>query len=290
MATLTSNGHAASAAIALAGVRRIGLGCMALTGIYGHVPSQQARCTISAALDAGITMFDTAPLYGDGENEKLVGEVVGARNGTTIVTKFGLATDQAGNLVRDSSPISIRQSVERSLRRLRRERIDLLLQHRHDAKIPMHDVAGCIRDLIGEGKVKAFGLSSVTTERISDWTGSTRIDAVQNEMSMLTGIRSQELQTSAELGIPFIAHSPLGRGLLVGSQGKATDDLRRQMAAFRSCHITRPEHELPNLHAKGRPHTLEPIAAIRWVLDQASHVVAIPGCKSAAQVREILPE
>ena len=115
-------------AISLAGERRIGLGCMALTGIYGAVGRDQAVATLTAALDYGVTLFDTAPLYGNGANETLLGEMLGGRPNSTIVTKFGLYADSGGRLYRDSRPETIRQSVEASLRRLKRDRIDLLLQ------------------------------------------------------------------------------------------------------------------------------------------------------------------
>ncbi len=260
---------------------------MALTGIYGHVPIRQAKATIEEALDHGITLFDTAPLYGDGGNEELLGEMIGAVQATTIITKFGLLADRTGNLVRDSSPAAIRKSVEASLRRLRRDRIDLLLQHRHDPAVPPCDVAGCVQELMAEGKVKVFGLSSIDADHLRQWLNAIPVAAVQNELSALTGKKIHEVQSIGGSGAVYIAHSPLGRGKLVGSKGAGVDDLRLQMPEF-----ARDEVEHPSMHNRkvgltGKL-TLSPQAAISWVLDQGENVVAIPGCKSPNQIRAII--
>ena len=141
------SGGTAGYALSLAGSKRIGLGCMALSGIYEPVARSRAVATIRLAVSKGIRLFDTAPLYGRGENEELVGEVLVNVSRVSIATKFGLYIGKNGKIVRNSEPSAVRRSVECSLRRLKRDRIDLLLQHRQDTKIPDAEVAGVIEDM-----------------------------------------------------------------------------------------------------------------------------------------------
>jgi len=277
-------------AIALAGKRRIGLGCMALTGIYGAVGREQAVATITAALDNGVTLFDTAPLYGNGANETLLGEVLCGLPNATIVTKFGLYSDAGGSLYRDSRPEAIRQSVEASLRRLKRDRIDLLLQHRSDPDTPDDDVQACIEDLISAGKVGEFGLSSVSADQIAKRPVAHTLGAVQNELSLVTGQKMEEVAAAMARGACFMAFSPLGRGILTGSKPSQPDDLRTSMVAFAqrstSGHPHRDgygvEMEVGELVAARR--------ALAWVLAQGANVVAIPGCRSPSQVSVIFDD
>ncbi|SDE53251.1 Predicted oxidoreductase [Salipiger thiooxidans] len=277
-------------AIALAGKRRIGLGCMALTGIYGAVGREQAVATITAALDNGVTLFDTAPLYGNGANETLLGEVLCGLPNATIVTKFGLYSDAGGSLYRDSRPEAIRQSVEASLRRLKRDRIDLLLQHRSDPDTPDDDVQACIEDLISAGKVGEFGLSSVSADQIAGRPVAHTLGAVQNELSLVTGQKMEEVAAAMARGACFMAFSPLGRGILTGSKPSQPDDLRTSMVAFAqrstSGHPHRDgygvEMEVGELVAARR--------ALAWVLAQGANVVAIPGCRSPSQVSVIFDD
>ncbi|WP_111734323.1 aldo/keto reductase [Roseovarius amoyensis] len=277
-------------AIALAGKRRIGLGCMALTGIYGAVGREQAVATITAALDNGVTLFDTAPLYGNGANEKLLGEVLCGLPNATIVTKFGLYSDAGGSLYRDSRPEAIRQSVETSLRRLKRDRLDLLLQHRSDPDTPDDDVQACIEDLISAGKVGEFGLSSVSADQIAGRPVAHTLGAVQNELSLVTGQKIEEVAAAMARGACFMAFSPLGRGILTGSKPSQPDDLRTSMVAFAqrstSGHPHRDgygvEMEVGELVSARR--------ALAWVLAQGANVVAIPGCRSPSQVSVIFDD
>ena len=279
---------AAALAIRLAGPRRIGLGCMALTGIYGRLHRDQAVATLHEALDQGITLFDTAALYGEGANEALVGEVVGPQAGTIIVTKFGLFAGRDGGLRRDSSPRAIRKSVEESLRRLGRERIDLLLQHRPDPAVPAEAVADCINALIAEGKVAAFGLSAISARELRAWKSPPALTAVQNELSVVTGSKPNELLATEESELAYMAYSPLGRGLVTGTMPGRDGDLRATMAGFISleaevaARITRLRDD-----AVGRGKALA-AHAVAWALNCGSSVIAIPGCRSPAQVREVL--
>lgn len=277
-------------AIGLAGERRIGLGCMALTGIYGAVGREQAVATLTAALDNCVRLFDTAPLYGNGANETLLGDVLGDRPNATIVTKFGLYADSAGSLYRDSRPETIRQSVEASLRRLKRDRIDLLLQHRTDPETPDDDVQACIEDLISAGKVGEFGISSVSANQIAGRQMAPTLGAVQNELSLVTGQKIEEVAAAMARGACFMAFSPLGRGILTGSKPSQPDDLRTLMLAF-------AQHSTSGcLHGDGSGGDMEAKElvsarrALAWVLAQGANVVAIPGCRSPSQVSVIFDD
>lgn len=265
---------------------RIGLGCMALTGIYGAVPRDRAIATIHAALDSDIRLFDTAPLYGGGENEALIGSVLGSRSDTFIVTKFGLEAGSNDKLVRDSRPASMRASVEGSLRRLRRERIDLLLQHRQDPDVDDEQVAATARDLLREGKIAAFGLSATTFGRAVDFSALCVVNAVQNEHSLL--VPEAEMKAFATSSVMYMAYAPLGRGLLASDARPgdyASDDLRGTMASFGAesraavVSLTETVDAIANRRA-----TTRAVVALAWTLWGGCNVVAIPGAKSPEQV------
>lgn len=277
-------------AIGLAGERRIGLGCMALTGIYGAVGREQAVATLTAALDNGVTLFDTAPLYGDGANETLLGDVLGGRPDVTIVTKFGLYADSMGSLYRDSRPETIKQSVEASLRRLKRDRIDLLLQHRTDPETPDDDVQACIEELISAGRVGEFGISSVSANQIAGRPKAHTLGAVQNELSLVTGQKIEEVAAAMTRGACFMAFSPLGRGILTGSRPSQPDDLRTSMLAFAqrsTSGCSQGDGSGVVLEAR---ELVSARRALAWVLAQGANVVAIPGCRSPSQVSIIFDD
>lgn len=268
---------------------RIGLGCMALTGIYGAVPRDQAIATIHAALDTGIRLFDTAPLYGGGENERLIGSVLGNRSDAFIVTKFGLEEGANGTLVRDSRPASIRTSVERSLRRLGREHIDLLLQHRQDLNVDDDQVAATASELLREGKIGAFGLSATTFARATDFLSFVPVNAIQNEHSLLTP--EAEIQVFAQSNAMYMAFAPLGRGLLASDAPPgdyASDDLRSTMASFSVESRVAVASLIQTVEAIAARHaTTHAAVALAWTLSGGSNVVAIPGAKSADQVKAV---
>lgn len=277
-------------AIGLAGERRIGLGCMALTGIYGAVGREQAVATLTSALDNGVTLFDTAPLYGNGANETLLGDVLGGRPDATIVTKFGLYADAGGSLYRDSRPETIRQSVEASLRRLKRDRIDLLLQHRTDPETPDDDVQACIEDLISAGKVVEFGISSVSADQIAARPMARTLGAVQNELSLVTGPKIEEVAAAMARGACFMAFSPLGRGILTGSKPTQPDDLRTSMLAFAQRSTSGCSHGDGSGVVLEAGELVSARRALAWVLAQGANVVAIPGCRSPSQVSVIFDD
>ena len=265
--------QAAAMAVELAGERRVGLGCMALTGVYGAVEREIAVATLYAALDSGVRLFDTAALYGNGANEKLLGEVLGPRDDVVVATKFGLAADAGGRLMRDSSPGAIRRSVEASLRRIRRDSIDLLYQHRQDPATPPATVAETVLQLMEEGKVARFGLSRVGADEVAAWSG-TPLAAVQNEMSVVTQDGAAAITACRAIGSAFIAHSPLGRGLATASVSRGPADHRSTMREFQT--------PVAERRAPGAA------AAVAWVLARDRATVAIPGCRSPGQLREVL--
>lgn len=270
-----------------AGTVRIGLGCMALTGIYGVVDRDAAKATIHAALDVGIRLFDTAALYADGTNEELLGRTIGHRSDVFIVTKFGLSAGGDGALVRDSSPKAMRASVDSSLRRLRRERIDLLLQHRPDPRADDAIVAGVAAELMREGKIAGFGLSGSTPNRVDEFRRTLPVTAMQNELSLTNPEQHEELAILDHAGVMFMAYAPLGRGLLTGSFGnvRMPGDLRERMPQFQK---DAAKANLERLHAVdevARIHaTSRAAVALAWTLHAGSNVVPIPGARSPEQV------
>ena len=286
---LSTPTEAAVYASSLAGPTRMGLGCMALTGVYGHVPRRQAVATIKAALSMGVRLFDTAPLYGNGVNEELLGELVEKERNVCIVTKFGLYSGRNGKTFRNSNPSEVRRSVDCSLRRLRRDRIELLLQHRADARIPDADVAGVIGELISEGKVTAFGLPSTTVARIVQVDRNVPVRAVQNEWSLLKRSKGDsEPRDFAAIGSAYIAYPPLGKGALTSAFPRAIvakDDYRSQMDEFNGSKASFLSPLLEEIVRCADRHRIQPASVcLAWVVGSGENVVAIPGARSPEQV------
>ncbi len=289
---MTSIANAAAFADHAAGPSRIGFGCMALTGTYGFIAEERARATLHRALDLGIRLFDTAALYGGGANEILLGEVLGKRENVFVTTKFGLTEGRDGKLVRDSQPTAIRRSVEASLANLRRERIDLLLQHRPDPNTPDEVVAEVALDLVREGKIAAFGLSATSMDRIDTFGSRIRISAVQNELSLASfdGLLDPKIASGA--GAMFMAYAPLARGILTGrsvTRSLASDDLRSKMTRFGPKFREADARMLDMVDALARQHNATRAAvALAWTLSSGSNVVALPGARSPTHVPELL--
>lgn len=269
----------------LFGDSRIGLGCMALTGIYGKVDKKVAISTIHKALELGVRHFDTAELYGPYSNEELVAEALGkTANASTVATKFGYRIVDGRAVGQDSRPSSIRRSVEASLRRLKRDRIDLLYQHRPDPNVPIEDVIATMEKLLDEGKIAAVGLSGSDRQTLSRAQSLLPIAAVQNEFSIVND--TDFLDPSDFI---FVAHSPLARGLLgnhvSGAHETKPDDYRvsnRRYNALKSGLDEGKEHPLFDI---SRQHGVEPaVVALAAVLARGPQVVAIPGAKSPRQI------
>jgi len=261
---------------------------MGMTGVYGAPkdPGEMIRL-IRTAVDRGVTLFDSAEAYGPYTNETLVGEALApVRQQVTIITKFGFKVDPNGGpdiLGVDSRPAHIRAVAEASLKRLRVEAIDLFFQHRLDPSVPIDDVAGTIRDLVREGKVKHYGLCEVSADVIRRAHAVHPLAAIQSEYSLWTRtVEASVLPTCEALGIGFIAYSPLGRGFLTGRFTAETTfesaDMRRGMARF-SPESLRANQGFVELLGKigTRLRATPPQVALAWLLTQKPFVVPIPG-------------
>src|SRR2546425_10604689 len=201
-------------------VSALGLGCMGMSQSYGVPPDKQAMISlIRTAVERGVTFFDTAEIYGPYTNEELVGEALApVRAQVVIATKFGIGRDAGGQQVQDSQPGRIKQSIEGSLKRLRTDVIDLYYQHRVDPNVPIEDVAGTVKELIAQGKVRHFGMSEAGVGTIRRAHAVQPVTAVQSEYSLWWRRPEEELlPTLEELGIGFVPFSPLGKGFLTGT-------------------------------------------------------------------------
>lgn len=262
------------------GEQRLGLGCMALSGIYGGVPDEQAKATLFAALEVGIQLFDTAPLYGDGHNELLLGRFLGERP-VRISTKFGLTAGKNGQLKVDSSPTAIRRSAENSLRHLRREQIDLFLQHRPDPRVSDDEVAQVGQQLIVEGKIAAFGLSGTPVSRVRQMAGKLPLRALQNELSLLVPEALEELENLPE-GIAYLAYSPLGRGVITDSAFAQQGDYRRKRCGPAPVSLLKTLQSIAAVHGR-----MTAAIALSWVLSHSDRIIALPGCRQPWQVNQL---
>ena len=276
-------------------VSALGFGCMGLNYAYATaMPKQDAINLLRQAVEAGVTFFDTAEVYGPFTNEQLVGEALAPlRDRVVIATKFGFK-DARGAAGMDSRPAHIREVADASLKRLKTDRIDLFYQHRVDPNVPMEDVAGTVRDLIAEGKVRHFGLSEAGAASIRRAHAVQPVTALQSEYSLWSREPEREvLATCAELGIGFVAFSPLGRGFLTGKIDAETsfagNDFRRTMPRF-SAEARRANQTLVDLLgriAAGKNATPAQIA-LAWLLAQKPWIVPIPGTTKLHRLQENL--
>ena len=277
-------------------VSALGLGCMGLSYAYGPaIERQQALALIRAAVDRGVTFFDTAEMYGPFVNEEIVGEALApVRDGVVIATKFGFEIGTVGASQRgvNSRPEHIKEVADASLRRLRTERIDLFYQHRVDPNVPMEDVAGAVKDLIREGKVKHFGLSEAGVQSIRRAHAVQPVAALQSEYSLWWREPEKEiLPALEELGIGFVPFSPLGKGFLTGAIDENTkfdrSDFRNTVPRFA------PEARKANLalverigRVASRKGVTSAQIALAWVLAQKPWIVPIPGTTKLHRLEE----
>jgi aryl-alcohol dehydrogenase-like predicted oxidoreductase len=275
-------------------VSAIGLGCMGMSYGYGPAPDKKKMITlIREAVERGVTFFDTAQMYGPFTNEELVGEALAPFRGRVVIaTKFGLKIDPSGKQVVDSLPEHIRQSADDSLKRLRVDAIDLFYQHRVDPKVPIEDVAGEVKDLIREGKVKHFGLSEAGLQTIRRAHAIQPVTAVQSEYSLWWRRPEEEvLSTLEELGIGFVPFSPLGRGFLTGKIDEKTtfdsSDFRNIVPRF-TPEARRANLALVDLLRKiaERKKATPAQIALAWLLAQKPWIVPIPGTRKLERLEE----
>src|SRR6267143_2302609 len=277
-------------------VSALGLGCMGLSFGYGPpVDNKEGIALIRAAVERGVTFFDTAEVYGPFTNEELVGEALAPfRDQVVIATKFGWRLDpETGRQIgTDSRPEHIREVAEASLKRLKVDVIGLLYQHRVDPDVPIGHVAGTVKDLIQEGKVRHFGLSEPGAQTIRRAHAVQPITAIQNEYSLWTrGPEVDLLPTLEELGIGFVAYSPLGRGFLTGTINENTtfdsSDFRNTLPRF-TPEARKANQTLVDLLGRiaARKEATPAQIALAWLLAQRPWIVPIPGTRKLARLEE----
>jgi aryl-alcohol dehydrogenase-like predicted oxidoreductase len=274
-------------------VSAMGLGCMGMSFAYGTPPDRQEMIKlIRAAVDRGVTLFDTAEAYGPFTNEELVGEALApVRSRVVIATKFGM---RLGTSDMDSRPAHIREVAEASLKRLKIESIDLFYQHRVDPNVPIEDVAGTVKDLIREGKVKHFGMSEPGVVTVRRAHAVQPVTAVQSEYSLWWRKPDEELLPALEeLGIGFVPFSPLGKGFLTGKIDEKTtfekNDFRNIVPRF-TPEARKANQALVDLLgqvAKRKGATPAQIA-LAWILAQKPWIVPIPGTTKLSRLEENL--
>lgn len=278
-------------------VSALGLGCMGLSHGYGPATdTRQAVELIRAAVERGVTFFDTAEVYGPYLNEDVVGEALKPfRDNIVIATKFGFTFGEDNKQqILNSRPEHIRQAVEGSLRRLNTDVIDLLYQHRVDPDVPIEDVAGTVKDLIAEGKVKHFGLSEAGAQTIRRAHAVQPVAALQSEYSLWWREPEQEiLPLLAELGIGFVPFSPLGKGFLTGAIKAGTtfgeDDFRSKVPRFAAQPLEANEQLVVLLGALATDKGVTPAQiALAWLLAQKPWIVPIPGTTKRHRLEENL--
>ena len=278
-------------------VSAIGLGCMGMSFSYGPPKDKQEMISvIRTAVERGITFFDTAEVYGPYTNEELVGEALAPLRGQVVVaTKFGWRIDpkaERGLAGLDSRPELIKQVAEASLKRLKTDVIDLFYQHRVDPNVPIEDVAGAVKDLIQEGKVKHFGLSEAGAKTIRRAHAVQPVAAVQSEYSLWYRNPEKEvLPMLGELGIGFVPYSPLGKGFLTGKIDESTafdrSDFRNQLPRF-TPEARKANQALVDLLGKiaRRKKATPAQVALAWLLAQNPWIVPIPGTTKLTRLEE----
>lgn len=271
----------------------IGLGCMSLTFAYGGQPTQQdAVALLHSAIDLGYNHLDTARLYGNGDNEVLVGKALkGQRHKVFLASKAGIFPGNETRRV-DCRPETLRSACETSLRALQTDHIDLYYLHRHDYDTPIEDSIGALAELIAAGKIGGIGLSEVSAETLRRAAAVHPVAAVQNEYSLWT--RNPELgvlETCRQLGTAFVAFSPLGRGVLANGvrdpSHLADNDFRQSMPRFQPDNWAHNRRLIDDFNRLAAEHAVTPAQlALAWVLSRGEHVLAIPGTGQIAHMQE----
>ncbi len=276
-------------------VSSLGLGCMGMSEFYGTTDESEAVATIHRALDLGVTLFDTADMYGPFTNERLVGRALKDRRDEAVVaTKFGNVRDTDNPRARriDGSPAYVRQACDASLSRLGVDHIDLYYQHRVDKSVPIEDTVGAMAELVAAGKVRRLGLSEASAATIRRAHATHPITALQSEYSLWTRtLEGEILPTLRELGIGLVPYSPLGRGFLTGTisstDNLATDDFRRHNPRFQGDALQANLLLVDAVRDLAASKGITPgQLALAWVLAQGEDVVPIPGTKRVRYLEE----
>lgn len=275
-------------------VGAIGLGCMGMSEFYGRSDEQESIHTIHKALDLGITLLDTADMYGVGKNEILVGKAIAERRSEAIVaTKFGSVRNENGDFLGVSGrPEYVKSACEASLKRLGVNEIDLYYQHRVDPNVPIEETIGAMAELVQEGKVRYIGMSEAAASTIRRAHAIHPITAVQTEYSLWSrDVEDEILPTCRELGIGFVPYSPLGRGFLTGQIQKfddfAADDFRRFLPRFQGENFNKNLVLVDYIKELAEQKGCKPSQlALAWLLAQGEDIIPIPGTKRVSYLEE----
>jgi aryl-alcohol dehydrogenase-like predicted oxidoreductase len=275
-------------------VSALGLGCMGMSEFYGATDNDEAISTLERALDLGVTLWDTADMYGSGGNERLLARVLASRRDEVfLATKFGNVRGPGGSFLGiDGRPEYVRQACDASLQRLGTDRIDLYYQHRVDPKVPIEETVGAMAELVAAGKVRFLGLSEAGAATLRRAVAEHPIAALQTEYSLWTrDVETEILPACRELGVTLVAYSPLGRGFLTGKIRSLDDldanDWRRQNPRFGADNLAANLHFAERIRAFASTKGCTPAqVALAWLLAQGEDVVPIPGTRSRVRLEE----
>lgn len=274
-------------------VSALGLGCMGMSTVYGRPDKTEAIATLNLALDQGITFFDTAESYGNGHNETLLGEHLSHRDDIIIATKFGITTNRLSLPTgQDGRPENCRAAIIGSLKRLRRDYIDLYYLHRPDPQVPIEESIGAMADLVHEGLIRHIGVSELSAEQLRAADETHPITALQSEWSILSrDIEQGPVLEARKRNIGIVAYSPLSRGLLSADNKSTTQlplfDYRRALPRWKRRNLKKNLEQVEIIESIARNHNATPAqVSLAWVLARGEDVVPIPGTKQRAKLLE----